>query len=165
MNVTEYKCLFHFNIREKRGHSVKDMTTAKFNMAFHLVYWSIKALLHVYTVRVFLRYLVCQCHTVNTPHLCIFCKPALDELCRTEHERELVSCWTVLKGFIKWAVNWEFERNGIEKRSALWGQLLKRFVFFPLLSFSVDVGKCCDPENRCMWLHRQGLKRLRLFGP
>lgn len=31
------------------------------------------------------------------------------------------------------------------------------FLFSLFLSFSVDVGKCCDPENRCMWLHRQGL--------
>lgn len=43
------------------------------------------------------------------------------------------------KAFLKWAVNWEFERNGTEKRSELWGRQLKRFVFslflFPPVSF------------------------------
>lgn len=37
--------------------------------------------------------------------------------------------------------------------------------FSHFLSISADVGKCCDPENRCMWLHRQGLKPRRLLWP
>lgn len=146
-------------------------TTHDDNMAFPLTYWSMK---HYYmsslSGSIFGALVLYLWHTVQiTPptgptSLCVFANRIVWNWTWT-WTCLVLNCaerfYKVSSGLGVWK-KWHWEK--VCTRGPVVEEICFSF-FSHFLSISVDVGKCCDPENRCMWLHRQGLKPRRLLWP